>query len=317
MSNSTAYTNKRWVLPLVLPCLLYLLAQLLSSHLIFDNHVLVVYDLRLAALSALLVLFGYRVIAGVTLLAVYTLIYRPEPEIYELFCYQFAALISYFLYKQSTGWRSAASFGRITLTTKRIVWLCICNALLNTVMSEVICLFTNNHVDSKMVLDHVFNSEVLVRIQGVMNGCVTGIPLFYTVLRIICRPRYWFTCLRTMKAQFSASVSFPQFAAWSLLLIALMYCLNTTYQGNILFTFYSLILIFPLMLWSSVRIGYVFTAPVWTVMMIVLAKNNVNYIALNDDFMLHQVFVSTAIFIFTQTIVIMGVLARFNTLRFE
>lgn len=317
MSNSTAYTNKRWVLPLVLPCLLYLLAQLLSSHRVFDNQVLVVYDLRLAALTALLVLFGYRVIAGVTLLAVYTLIYRPEPEIYDLFCYQLAALISYFIYEKSTGWRSAASFGRIKLTTKRIIWLCVCNALLNTVMSEVICLFTTNHTGSKMVFDHVFNAETLVRLQGVMNGCVTGIPLFYTVLRIICRPKYWFTCVRTMKAQFSANVSLSQFAAWSVVLIALMYCLNTPYQGSVLFTFYGLILIFPLMLWSSVRIGYVFTAPVWTVMMIVLAKNNANYIALNDDFMLHQVLVSTVIFIFTLTIVIMGVLSRFNTLRFE
>lgn len=317
MSNSTAYTNKRWVLPLVLPCLLYLLAQLLSSHRVFDNQVLVVYDLRLAALTALLVLFGYRVIAGITLLAVYTLIYRPEPEIYDLFCYQLAALISYFIYEKSTGWRSAASFGRIKLTTKRIIWLCVCNALLNTVMSEVICLFTTNHTGSKMVFDHVFNAETLVRIQGVMNGCVTGIPLFYNVLRIICRPKYWFTCVRTMRAQFSANVSLSQFAAWSVVLIALMYCLNTPYQGSVLFTFYGLILIFPLMLWSSVRIGYVFTAPVWTVMMIVLAKNNANYIALNDDFMLHQVLVSTAIFIFTLTIVIMGVLARFNTLRFE
>lgn len=317
MSNSTAYTNKRWVLPLVLPCLLYLLAQLLSSHRFFDNQVLVVYDLRLAALTALLVLFGYRVIAGVTLLAVYTLIYRPEPEIYDLFCYQLAALISYFIYEKSTGWRSAASFGRIKLTTKRIIWLCVCNALLNTVMSEVICLFTTNHTGSKMVFDHVFNAETLVRLQGVMNGCVTGIPLFYTVLRIICRPKYWFTCVRTMKAQFSANVSLSQFAAWSVVLIALMYCLNTPYQGSVLFTFYGLILIFPLMLWSSVRIGYVFTAPVWTVMMIVLAKNNANYIALNDDFMLHQVLVSTVIFIFTLTIVIMGVLSRFNTLRFE
>jgi EAL domain-containing protein (putative c-di-GMP-specific phosphodiesterase class I) len=316
-SNSAARTNKRWGLPLILPCLLYLLAQLLSSHRVFEGHVLVVYDLKLAALTALLVLFGYRVLPGFILLAVYTLFFRPEAEVYELLCYLAASLISTYLYRKSTGWRSAASFGRIQLTTKRIVWLCIINAGLSIIFCEVICWVMYRSSHSLMGYFDLFSYENLVRLQGIMNGCVTGIPLFYTVLRIIGRPRYWFTCLRAMKAQFSANVSLLQFAVWSALVIGLMVCLNVPYKNNILFTFYSLILIFPLMLWSAVRIGYVFTCPVWTVMMIVLAKNNENYIALNDDFMLHQVLVSTVIFIFTLTIVIMGVLARFNTLRFE
>jgi EAL domain-containing protein (putative c-di-GMP-specific phosphodiesterase class I) len=316
-SNSTAYTNKRWGFPLILPCLLYLLAQLLSSHRVFDGHMLVIYDLKLASLTALLVLFGYRVLPGFTLLAAYILIFHPESEAIELFGYLAAALFSYYLYYRSTGWRSAASFGRIQLTTKRIIWLCACNTLINSVFSEALCILTNSHSGWGVVAGHVFNAESLVRVQGVMNGCVTGIPLFYTVLRVLCRPKYWLTCVRAMKSQFSANARLSHFAVWAGLLVGLMVCLNIPYQNNILFTFYSLILIFPLMLWSAVRIGYVFTAPVWTVMMIVLAKNNANYIALNDDFILHQVFVSTAIFIFTLTIVFMGVLARFNTLRFE
>ncbi|MCS3603131.1 EAL domain-containing protein (putative c-di-GMP-specific phosphodiesterase class I) [Buttiauxella sp. BIGb0471] len=316
-SNSTAYTNKRWVFPLVLPFLLYSLAQLLSSHLIVDGRVLVVYDLELAAISAVLVLFGYRAVPGLILLSVFSLLFRSSTESYELLGYLIAAFISYFFYARFTGWRSASSFGRITLTTQRIIWLCLCNAVLNTLFSELICLLTMPHTGSGMVCDHIFNAETLVRIQGVMNGCITGIPLFYTALRIICRPKYAAVCQKSVLAQLSENVGYTRFSAWALSLLILMVCLNIPFKDNIFFTFYSLILIFPLMLWSSVRIGYIFTAPVWTVMMIVLAKNNVNYIAVNDDFMLHQVLVSTAIFIFTLTIVIMGVLARFNTLRIE
>jgi len=302
---------------LILPCLLYALAQLLSSHLIVDDQVLVVYDLELAAISAVLVLFGYRAVAGLALLSVLTLLLRPLTEFYELLGYLAAALISYFFYAKSTGWRSPSSFGRIILTSQRLIWLCLCNALLNTVFSEVVCLFTTYHPCAAMAFEHVFNAETLVRIQGVMNGCVTGIPLFYTVLRIICRPKYAAICLKSIGAQFSESVGYIRFTLWAVSLLVLMIFLNIPFKDNVFFTFYSLILIFPLMLWSSVRIGYLFTAPIWTVMLIILAKNNENYIALNDDFMLHQVLVSTAIFVFTLTIVIMGVLSRFNKLRFD
>ena len=316
-STSAAYTNKKWGLPLILPCLLYMLAQLLSSHRVFDDQILVVYDLRLAALSALLVLFGYRAVSGFFLLAIFTLLLRPEPEAYELFCYLAAALISHSLYYRYTGWRSAASFGRIQLTTKRIIWLCVCNTLLSIAFKEMVYWFTELNFQPGKILPDIFCADTLLRIQGVMNGCVTGIPLFYTVLRIISRPKYALTCFRAMRSQFSGNVGLLGFTVWLLLLLTLMVCLNIPNQSNIFFTFYSLMLIFPLMLWSAVRIGYVFTCPVWTIMMIVLAKNNANYIALTDEFLLHQMLVSTAIFIFTLTIVIMGVLARFNTLRFE
>lgn len=302
---------------MVLPYLLYSLAQMLSSYRIFDQQTLVVYDLKLAALSAVLLLFGYRAIVGFVFLAVCTLLVRPEAEFFELLCYAAAALISHYFYCKSAGWRSAASFGRIQLTTKRIIWLCLCNALLSVVFNETVSWLTQVDLNSGKSFIHLLTAETLVRIQGVMNGCVTGIPLFYTVLRIIYRPHYWLTCMRAVKTQLSSNVGIYRFTAWFAAVAFLMVCLNIPFKDNIFFTFYSLVLIFPLMLWSSVRIGYAFTTPVWTVMMIVLAKNNENYIALNDDFMLHQVLVSTAIFIFTLTIVIMGVLARFNTLRFE
>jgi len=277
----------------------------------------VVYDLELAAISAVLVLFGYRAVSGLLLLTVCSLLLRPLAETWELLGYLAAGFISYFFYTKSTGWRSPSSFGRISLTTQRIIWLCLCNALLNTAFSEVICFFTMAQNCSGMVWDHLFNAQTLVRIQGIMNGCVTGIPFFYTVLRIICRPKYAAVCRKSVVAQFSENVGYTRFAAWLTTLLILMVCLNIPFQDNVFFTFYSLILIFPLMLWSSVRIGYIITTPIWTVMLIVLGKNNQNYIALNDDFMLHQVLVSTAIFVFTLTIVIMGVLSRFNKLRFD
>lgn len=316
-SDSTAHTNKRWGLPLILPCLLYALAQLLSSHIIADGRVLVVYDLELAAISAVLVLFGYWAIPGLMLLIVCSVFFRPLTDTRELLVYLAAALISYAIYAKSTGWRSPSSFGCIKLTTQRIIWLCLCNALLYTGFREVIFLVTRTHHYPGMVFEHVFNAQTLVRIQGVMNGCVTGIPLFYTVLRIICSPKYAAVCLKSIAAQFSENVGYTRFLAWAASLLILMVCLNMPLKNNVFFTFYSLILIFPLMLWSAVRIGYIFTVPFWTVMLIVLGKNNENYITLNDDYMLHQVLVSTAIFVFTLTIVIMGVLSRFNKLRFE
>jgi EAL domain-containing protein (putative c-di-GMP-specific phosphodiesterase class I) len=310
-------TNKGWGLPLILPCLFYLLAHLLSSHRVFDGHNLVVYDLNLAVLTALLVVFGARILPGFALLIAATWWLHSVAESSALLGRLFAALISYYFYHQSTGWRSAASFGRIQLTTRRITWLCVCNTLLCIVFCEMFSWFAAGNIPPDLAFSRLFSTETLVRVQGVMNGCVTGIPLFYTVLRIIRRPTYFRSLMRAIGAQFSADVSCYRLAVWLGLLLVLMVCLNVPYQNSLFFTFYSLILLFPLMLWSAIRIGHTFTAPVWTLMLIVLGINNDHYIALNDDFMLHQVLVSTAIFIFTLTIVIMGVLSRFNKLRFE
>lgn len=316
-SRSTAIFNKRWGLPLILPCLFYLLTHLLSSHRALEGHNLVVYDLNLAVLTALLVVFGVRVLAGFALLVAATWWLHSISESCELLARLFAVLISYYCYHQRTGWRNAANFGRIQLTIPRIGWLCVFNTLLYIVFYEMFIWFIAGNIPPDLAFSHLFSTETLVQVQGVMNGCVTGIPFFYTVLRIVRRPAYLRSLLHAAAAQFSTDVNRARLAVWLGLLLLVMVCLNVPYQNSLLFTFYSLLLLFPLMLWSAIRIGHTFTAPLWTVMLIVLGLNNDNYIALNDDFMLHQVLVSTAIFIFTLTIVIMGVLARFNKLRFE
>lgn len=56
---------------------------------------------------------------------------------------------------------------------------------------------------------------------------------------------------------------------------------------------------------------------VWTVVLIILGKHNDNYIASDESFMLHRAMVSTLIFIFSLTIVIMGALAKFTRQRFS
>ena len=59
-------------------------------------------------------------------------------------------------------------------------------------------------------------------------------------------------------------------------------------------------------MWGAIKIGHLFTMLVWTIVLIILGKHNDSYIASDVNFMLHQALVSTLIFVFSLTIVIMG-----------
>lgn len=306
-----------WGLPLVLPGLLYPLAQQLSAYRTINGQFLQIYDLKLALITSVLVLFSYRAIPGLVLLIATIYFSKPLYLSFDVGSLVIAAIISYFCCRFYIGQRSCTSFWRIKITTYRVFWLCGVNVLLSIALHKLIARYV--YADPRLEISRLrfMSIEMLINVQGMMNGCLTGIPMFYTLCRVIRRPKSFLTFFRLFWDPFRKSVSLLHFVTWACLVLALMFCMNAPFNFSIFSTLYSFILLFPLILWSAVRIGHSFTWPVWTVMLLILAKHNEHYILLDSGFMLHQALVSSAIFVFSLTILIMGVLARFNKLRFN
>ncbi|WP_333495268.1 sensor domain-containing phosphodiesterase [Kluyvera sp. CHPC 1.251] len=315
--NKALQIFQGWGLPLVLPGLLYPLAQQLSAYRSINGQFLQIYDLKLALITSVLVLFSYRAIPGLLLLIVSICFSKSINLSLDVVCQVVAAIISYSCCRLYTGRRSCASFWRIKITTYRIFWLCGVNVLLFIALHKLAARY--GYVDSTLEPGGLkfVSIEMLISVQGIMNGCLTGIPMFYTLCRVVRRPKSFLAFIHLFCDSFRKSLSLWHFLIWAGLVLALMFCMNAPFNFNIFSTLYSFVLLFPLMLWSAVRIGHSFTWPIWTVMLIVLAKHNEHYILLDSGFMLHQALVSSAIFIFSLTILIMGVLARFNKLRFN
>ncbi len=317
INTITAKSIREWCLPLFLPSLFYPLAQYLNGHCIFNNNILTVYDLKLAVFSGALVLFGFRVLPGFLLFLVLMFALGPQNEHLDALCLILASTLSYAIYRKVTGRRSSSSFGRVKISLNRIVWLCGYNILLYLVFGKLFAVFVTYAHRPDVANYPVMSLEMLVRVQGIVNGCLTGIPFFYKIFRITRRPSYLFTFVKSVVGQCKGNVSSYGVIAWCVLLLGLMFCLTSPHNPNIFFSFYSLILLFPLMLWGAIKIGHMFTMPVWAVVLIILGKHNESYIANDVNFMLHQALVSTLIFVFSLTIVIMGALAKFTRQRFN
>lgn len=235
INTNTAKSIQKWCLPLALPGLLYPLAQYLNGYCLLNNNILTVYDLKLAVFSAALVLFGFRVFPGFILFLALMFVAGPQSERVDALCLVMASTLSYAAYRNVTGRRSCASFGRIKISLSRLIWLCGFNILLYLLFSRIFAVFVTHGHRPDVDNIPVMSLEMLVRIQGIINGCLTGIPFFYKIYRIIRRPTYLLTFIRAIVFQCKGNITAFGVSIWCILLISLMFCLTSPHSPNIFF----------------------------------------------------------------------------------
>lgn len=86
------------------------------------------------------------------------------------------------------------------------VWLCGYNVLLYLVFSKLFAMFVAHGQRPDVDNIPALSLGMLVRIQGIINGCLTGIPLFYKIYRIIRRPSFLLTFLRAIAEQCKGNI---------------------------------------------------------------------------------------------------------------
>jgi len=122
---------------------------------------------------------------------------------------------------------------------------------------------------ASLIGENPFNIRALVNYQGVLVGCLTGVPLCYLVIRAIRHPRYLRAFFSQMKRQCDVRVKRAEVVLWFFIL-AVMVSLLLTVPGekntSLFTTSYTLSLLLPVMLWGAIRFGYLFISLVWSLL---------------------------------------------------
>jgi hypothetical protein len=291
--------------------LLYILVEKLSSWLPVADIYLRLYDLTLPLMTALLVLYRQKSLPVLTLLVFYSICAHPVVQSLTTVSAWCAALISSRLYFNATGKRGSVCFGRSGLSVHRIGWLVCINTLVYTLIHwwvlRQLQLLPADNAD-------LFSVPTLINMQWMMTSCITGVPFCYLLLRSVCKPAWFVSYLKHIKMLVVFGPRKAYLLSWICLLGGIMFCIISSENDALIFTDYSLLWLLPVILWGTICIGHALVYPVWVLMLFLLSDYVDNYISVGksitvENYLSHLAFSSSMIFIFSLTIVIVGVLS--------
>lgn len=291
--------------------LFYLLVEKLSSGIPLADIYLRLYDLTLPLMTALLVLYRRKSLPVLALLVFYSICAHPVLKSLATVSEWCAVLISSALYFNATGKRGSVSFGRSRLTVHRIGWLVCFNTLVYTLIHWWLLLQLRLLPAANA---DIFSIPTLINIQWMMTSCITGVPFCYLLLRSTCKPAWFVSYLKQIKTLIVFGPRKVYLLSWICLLAGIMFCLISSENDALIFTDYSLLWLLPIMLWGTICIGHALVSPLWVFMLFLLSDYVDNYISIGksitvENYLSHLAFSSSMIFIFSLTIVIVGILS--------
>lgn len=303
--------NKKWIQPTVFVFILWQIACYLKGDFSVDGVCLTLYDLRLPLLTAALVLYGGYALPAMILLFIHALTTTQGTSLAPLLAQLLAAACTAFIYFRFTGKRGAVYFGYSKLSIHRISALVSCNTLLFILFQPALTrtFGYTNQVD-------FFSVHNLINVQGVMNSCLTGIPLCYLLLRSLGSPKWGVRQLYRSTALLREGPRPGFLIIWLLVLVSLIYFFIAPQNGLMQFTDYSILLLMPVILWGILYVGAQLILPVWTLLLVLIDNHQDGYLTpsmlTTQQNLAHQAITSTEIFVFTLTIVVASVLALRN-----
>lgn len=290
---------------------LYFFAGKISSVVPAVGMAIKLYDLTLPLITSLIVFSRRKSFPVLAILILYSICVYPILNTVDILSQVTSAVISSILYFSVTGKKGSVSFGRSTLTVQRIGWLVCFNALFYSLVHWWLILQLQLLPISE---SQIFSLTTLINIQWMMTSCITGIPFCYLVLRGGSDFSWFLTYLRNIKRQVSSGPKGINLLLWSVIIISIIYCLISTENDALIFSDYSLLWLLPVMLWGTICIGDALISPLWVIMLLLLSDCVDNYISVENfntvpRYLNHHAFVSSMIFIFSLTIVTVGVLS--------
>lgn len=276
LSVETLKKNKDqwWALPLVLPLLLLPLARAGNTYVHIEGGLVVLYYLPLSLFSAFLMIYGRRVLPGIALgIVAY---YHRNVGLLDLS----VTLLNFFVpitlswagYRIFAPGQHAVSWWHSRSGAQRMFWLVFFNATVFMLFYQIAAFLGLYERPTSLTGDNPFTVLTLISYQAVLVGCLTGMPFFYLLIRVLRHPRYLKSFLSQARAQRDKKVSKIEVVVWLGVILFLLGCLvQPTGDSSSLFsTTYTLSLLLPVMLWGAMRFGYFFITTVWTPVLAVL-----------------------------------------------
>jgi EAL domain-containing protein (putative c-di-GMP-specific phosphodiesterase class I) len=305
------YKDQWWALPLILPFMLYPVSQYLSAYGYADGFEIPFYYLNMALMTVLTMIYGFKSIPGIVL-CVFSRVYPDrgfEPALMAVLHYFTSAAISCAGYYYFTGKRGRTGFGRYSLTWQRIFWLIFVNATLFLNYFQAVLYLGMYGSYQTMMYTNPFTTRTLINYQGMLVGNLTGVPMFYLVIRSIRTPSYVIKYLKKIRTQIAKDLRAVEVLCLfgSLIALTLLMIFPGHHPLPLMNSVYSLTLLLPIMIWGTLRLGHGAISLVWWVLLIVLSNNYHHFIPENADYKLHLAIASSCFTAFSITITLMAI----------
>lgn len=299
------------VLPVILPFLLMPLATELSVRLLREEGYVYLIYLPLAMYIGMLLVFDWLAIPGIFL--VLCLYYFPRYDHFQAVVIISATLLAVSLgwkgYKVHAGKRWRANYGGLSLMQVRLLWLAFLTSTIFILIMQLVAWSGIIASEGTVFPSGLFTLNTLLNFQSLFLSCVTMIQVFYYAIRCMRKPRFARVVWSRMKKQ-AAAVSGYELMLWSVLLITLLVVLTISHKDkeSLLVSDYGMPLMLPLMLWSAMRFGHLFTSFFWALLLILLYQ-------LRDRFLSpgiephHLAIISANLLVFSLTILMMAAIS--------
>jgi len=306
------FATRFWGLPLLLSLVMMPLSSSLSVRLwLPEGYVYLIY-LPLAFMVALLMVFHWSAFPGiiVALCWHYFERYTPIQAVTIITVFLIALSICWGGYSLQANRRWRSGFGELQMVAGRLFWLAFALPTLFIVLMQIVTPMNILPLSHSIFSSEFFSVHTLLNYQSVMLALLSTAQVFYFTIRVIRNPRFFFTLRQRSRSGFAPTVTIKEWILWFSLVLFLLYMLTQFRfdQENLLTTDYGLPLLLPLMLWSAIRFGYLFTSTSWGLLLIVLYQLRDRYLNPTTDGY-HIAVISADLLVFTLTILLMSAIS--------
>ncbi|QBR48711.1 EAL domain-containing protein [Erwinia sp. QL-Z3] len=306
------FSQSAFGLPLILPLLLMPLSTQLSIRLVVEGGYVYLIYLPLAMYLAMLLVFDWRAMPGIALVLSLYYFSRFSPLPAALIVSVTLAVLALGMkgYKLHAGRRGKADYGGLSLAQVRLLWLAFLMPTLFVFGMQGVATTGVVALDGTVFTPGLFTLHTLLNYQSVLLSCVTMVQIYYFAIRCIRKPRFIRVIYCRLTHQRAANLHPYECVAWLSLVAFLLVMLLLMQQSedNLLASDYGLPLLLPLMLWSAMRFGYLFTSLSWAVLLVVLYQLRDRFLCPETE-PYHLAVMSANLLVFSLTILMMAAIS--------
>ncbi|MEN4927580.1 EAL domain-containing protein [Erwinia billingiae] len=306
------FSQSAFGLPLILPLLLMPLSTQLSIRLVVEGGYVYLIYLPLAMYLAMLLVFDWRAMPGIALVLSLYYFSRFSPLPAALIISVTLAVLALGMkgYKLHAGRRGKADYGGLSLAQVRLLWLAFLMPTLFIFGMQGVATTGVVALDGTVFTPGLFTLHTLLNYQSVLLSCVTMVQIYYFAIRCIRKPRFIRVIYCRLTHQRAANLHPYECVAWLSLVAFLLVMLLLMQQSEdkLLASDYGLPLLLPLMLWSAMRFGYLFTSLSWAVLLVVLYQLRDRFLCPETE-PYHLAVMSANLLVFSLTILMMAAIS--------
>lgn len=306
------FSQSAFGLPLILPLLLMPLSTQLSIRLVVEGGYVYLIYLPLAMYLAMMLVFDWRAMPGIALVLSLYYFSRFSPLPAALIVSVTLAVLALGMkgYKLHAGRRGKADYGGLSLAQVRLLWLAFLMPTLFIFGMQGVATTGVVALDGTVFTPGLFTLHTLLNYQSVLLSCVTMVQIYYFAIRCIRKPRFIRVIYCRLTHQRAANLHPYECVAWLSLVAFLLVMLLLMQQSedNLLASDYGLPLLLPLMLWSAMRFGYLFTSLSWAVLLVVLYQLRDRFLCPETE-PYHLAVMSANLLVFSLTILMMAAIS--------